>query len=196
MLPAKLDMPEELLLDLHAEGCPDALGLLLERYRRICLAIAGRILRNSAQAEDEVQTAYMKAYSSFWQFEGRSTFGAWLKQIVANQCRMHLRTQRRRRTSVGGSAFQLLPDPRMSPEERIVKTELVAVACREARRLPKPMRSVFRMVMIEGKSIRQCGAQLGITEAAVKSRLARARTEVSHRIGKRHGPADGPVRAR
>jgi RNA polymerase sigma factor (sigma-70 family) len=65
-----------------------------------------------------------------------------------------------------------------------VRKELAEVVRREAGRLPTPMRAVFRLVVLEGKTLQQCAEQLGIVEANVKSRLARARCELRSRMAK------------
>ena len=59
----------------------------LELYQRYCegmYAIAMRFLKHSAEAEDAVQEAFIKAFSKLHQYQGEVAFGAWLKRIVVN----------------------------------------------------------------------------------------------------------------
>jgi RNA polymerase sigma-70 factor (ECF subfamily) len=178
-------MHDDQLLALHMRGCPDAFGLLLERYRRPCIAIAMQMLKNTAQAEDEVQTAFAKAYAAACKdLRVRASFAAWLKQVVANQCRGHLRSERRRNTESADAMVTELRNPCRSHEDLLVEAELVEVARREAGRLPITMRTVFRLVVLEGKSLKQCAEHLGIAEGNAKSRLARARKELRLRLRK------------
>jgi RNA polymerase sigma factor (sigma-70 family) len=181
------DMPDELLVDLHTFGSGDALGILFERHRPVCLSIASRILRNATQAEDEVQVAFLSAYTAFATFEGRSTFGAWLKSIVTNQCRRRARTDHRRQTDACDEVVAQARSHGKSPEQCVAEAEVIEVACREIRRLPAPMRYAFRSVVLEGKSLQQFSVQVGVTRAAAKSRLARARQEIQQRMQKYHG---------
>lgn len=46
---------------------------------------AYRIVRHSAEAEDIMQEAFLKAFTKLDSFQGNSTFGAWLKKIVVNE---------------------------------------------------------------------------------------------------------------
>src|SRR5262245_25861491 len=91
------ELSDTQLLQQHLAGCPDSFGYLMERHRNVCLGVAIRILRCPSLAEDEVQTAFLKAYSACASFQGRSAFRSWLVQIVANQCRTHLRMVRRQK---------------------------------------------------------------------------------------------------
>jgi len=43
-----------------------------------------RIVNDTAEAEDVMQEAFIKAFSKLDSFQGRSTFGAWLKKITVN----------------------------------------------------------------------------------------------------------------
>ena len=55
---------------------------LYERYHKAMFNTALRIVNNVADAEDILQEAFTDAFHQLKDFEGRSTFGAWLKQIV------------------------------------------------------------------------------------------------------------------
>jgi RNA polymerase sigma-70 factor (ECF subfamily) len=187
-----MDMSDDMLLKLHQAGYPDAFGMLVQRHRHACLAIATRILRDAAQAEDEVQTAFVKAYLACSGLQVRSSFSAWLKQVVTNQCRTHIRTERSHQIcSINGSTIQLR-SPSRSHEDLLVEKEFAEVVRREAGRLPSPMRTVFRLVVLEGKTLQQCAEHLGIVEANVKSRLARARCELRSRMKKFYAAGKAP----
>ncbi|HSM63730.1 MAG TPA: sigma-70 family RNA polymerase sigma factor, partial [Gillisia sp.] len=59
----------------------------LEVYRKYYKAmynIALRIVKDTAEAEDIMQEGFIKAFSKIHTFEGKSSFGAWLKKIVVN----------------------------------------------------------------------------------------------------------------
>ena len=45
-----------------------------------------RMLGDQAAAEDALQEAFVNAFRKLYLFEGRSSFGAWLKRIVINKC--------------------------------------------------------------------------------------------------------------
>jgi len=185
------EMSDEELLDRHFSGCPESFGMLIERHRRVCLSVAIRILRNPAAAEDEVQTAVMKAYAALHTFNGQARFSSWLKQIVTNQCRMRLRMERRRRTDLSDETVLQARCGRRTQEEAFAASEVIALVRREILLLPTPLRDVLRSVLLEGRTPCECSVQLGLTRAAVKSRLLRARREFGLRMQRYHGAMGG-----
>ena len=56
--------------------------------------VASRFLKNSAEAEDAMQEAFVKAFTKLHQYSGEVTFGAWLKKIVINKCLDHLKAKK------------------------------------------------------------------------------------------------------
>lgn len=57
-----------------------------KKYSAAMYTVCLRYLNNSGEAEDAMQEAFLKAFTKIHQFTGESTFGAWLKRIVVNQC--------------------------------------------------------------------------------------------------------------
>lgn len=57
-------------------------------------------LQNRQEAEDAVQDAVLTAYEKFCQLKDREKFGAWIMQILANQCRKRMKTWFRREEDI------------------------------------------------------------------------------------------------
>ena len=57
-------------------------------------SVACRFLKDSFEAEDAMQEAFIKAFKNLHQFSGEVTFGAWLKRIVINKCIDRLKANR------------------------------------------------------------------------------------------------------
>ena len=60
----------------------------LQLYNQYCdgmYVVANRFVKNSMEAEDIVQEAFIKAFIKLHQYKGEVTFGAWLKRIVINK---------------------------------------------------------------------------------------------------------------
>jgi RNA polymerase sigma-70 factor (ECF subfamily) len=72
------------LVEQAKAGDQAALAELLKGLRPRAMAVAMRILRNSDDAEDAVQDAFVKIWRSFRRFEGRSSFATWVHRIVMN----------------------------------------------------------------------------------------------------------------
>src|SRR5206468_10156182 len=119
--------------------------------------------------------------------------------IVVNQCLMRLRQTRRAKfyymddTLVGEEVMSLeLPDASRSPEEEWGQAELGSVLQEEIKRIPPLLRRVFLLRDVEQRPMPEVAAELGISVAAAKSRLLRARAALRTRLQKhcgRIGPA-------
>ena len=185
---------DEELAKLAREGDREAFAGLTLRHYRSSLALAVSILRDRGEAEDEVQNAYWKAYRHVGQFQGESTFSTWMTRIVINQCLMRLRQRRRAGLAVpidlsaGPERRPVeLRDVRRTPEEELGKVEVAALVRREVGRIPPMLRSALVLRDMQELSMQEVAARLGVTVAAAKSRLLRARAELRERMRKHMG---------
>ena len=69
------------------DGDADAFRIVADRYYDRCLRLATHVLGGSADAEDAVQDAFLRAYRHLGSYQERDKFSAWLFRIVVNQCR-------------------------------------------------------------------------------------------------------------
>lgn len=184
---------DEKLVDLAQEGDNQAFEALLERHYINCQKLAYSVLRDRQDAEDEVQNAAWKAFEHIGQFQRDAKFSTWLTRIVLNQCLMRLRRARRSRllyiedTPTEHTRAFDLPANAESPEESVAKTEVAEVLRHEIRRIPPLLRTVFLMRDVEHMPMQDVADKLGISVAAAKSRLLRARLELRNRLEKHQG---------
>jgi RNA polymerase sigma-70 factor (ECF subfamily) len=126
-------------------------------------------------------------------FEDRAQIGSWLYRVTVNASLMHLRGRSRRPQfmdfGLGASALDAADTQRvvergarLRPDEQLEAHELRRVIQRAVDKLPATLRSVFQVREIQGWSTRQAARSLGITEAAVKARLHRARLALRDEI--------------
>jgi RNA polymerase sigma-70 factor, ECF subfamily len=167
------------LLKLSRNGDRDAFGQLVRKHYRSCVNVATSILRDRTEAEDEVQQALWKAFEHLDQYLGEAEFFTWLARIVANECRMLLRSKKRAR-------FVYLSSGREPNEDRHPEL-LSAAADPEYQALNCEMINVLRDV--EELTMTEVAQELGITVSAAKSRLLRARIELRKRVTLRFRPA-------
>ena len=185
--------PKEAELVERARSGDDlAFGQLVQRHHSACLKRAILMLRNSSDAEDEVQNAFWKAFQCIDQFRGEGSFAAWLGRIVENQCLMHLRHERNAR-------YVYLDEPTESnvrmelvgqmgdPEDELGWGEVVKLLRREVSRIPPLLRHVMLLRDLEQLSMPDVAARLGLSVPAAKSRLMRARVELRARVAKHCG---------
>jgi RNA polymerase sigma-70 factor (ECF subfamily) len=192
--PALAALDDVELVDLAQEGNDNAFAELVKRYQGACFKQALSILRDRSDAEDEVQNAMWKAFEHIGQFNKEAKFSTWLTRIVVNQCLMRLRQTRRAKflymddVMVGEEVQTLeLPDERESPENALAKEELSGVLQQEISRIPPLLRNVFVLRDVKELPMPEVADQLGISVAAAKSRLLRARLELRERMSKHFG---------
>jgi RNA polymerase sigma-70 factor (ECF subfamily) len=185
---------DEQLVRMSQAGRRDAFSELTRRNYSLSLKLAISILHDREEAEDEVQNAYWKAFQHIDQFHIDAKFSTWMTRIVVNQCLMRLRKVRRAKflyiddVQVGEERRTLeLQDTDRSPESLLGSKELATVLKREIRRIPPLLRTVFMLRDVEQLSMPDVAEQLGISVAAAKSRLLRARAELRARLQKHCG---------
>ena len=191
--------PDDELVVLSQQGDGLAFSELIRRNRSACAKLAYSILGHRQDAEDEVQNALWKAYEHIGQFQRDAKFSTWLTRIVVNQCLMRLRQARRARfvylddVMIGEEPGTLeLRDARIGAEHELGRQEVYEVLQREIRRIPPLLRSVFVLRDVQELPMPEVARELGISVAAAKSRLLRARAELRARMEK-HAGRLGPV---
>jgi RNA polymerase sigma-70 factor, ECF subfamily len=185
---------DQLLVSRTRAGDVEAFALLLGRHEQTLLRLARRFVRDEHDAEEILQDVFMTTWTKLSGFEDRAQIGSWLYRVTVNASLMHLRARKRRpRTvdSVGETTAREAPntlctspcDPRLRPDEQLESLELRRVIQHLVDRLPASVRSVFDLREVQGWSTRQTARLLGISEAAVKTRLHRARHTLRRQIG-------------
>jgi RNA polymerase sigma-70 factor (ECF subfamily) len=183
------------LVLLAQAGREDAFAELIRRNYSSAFKLALSILHERQEAEDEVQNAFWKASRHIGQFQQDSKFSTWFTRIVVNQCLMRLRQTRRAKflflddAMIGEERGTLeLVDRGMTPETQLGSKELKAVLQREIGRIPPLLRNVFVLREVKELPMPEVAEKLGISVAAAKSRLLRARLELRQRLEKHCGP--------
>lgn len=190
----KTIVTDETLVTMAQQGSETAFTELTDRNYSASLKLAMSILRDRQEAEDEVQNAYWKAYKHLGQFNQDAKFSTWMTRIVVNQCLMKLRQRKRAnlvyiedmQSSEERRTFEVR-DERRNPEEALGREELRQVLRREIKRIPPMLRNAFVLRDLEELPMPEVAGRLGISVAAAKSRLLRARMELRSRMEKHMG---------
>jgi RNA polymerase sigma-70 factor, ECF subfamily len=189
---------DDVLVESAKTGDADAFALLMDRYRGFCWSKAYSILRNRGDAEDEVQNAWLQAWSHLGSYQVRGAFSAWLSRILFNQCLMRLRKNKLTQvTSIDQAfgtegSFQLnLIDQRDLPEDIVGSEEISRVLTKEIRGVPPVLRKVLIMRHVADVAMKDIAGDLGISVPAAKSRLMRSRIELRRRLAKHYGIKGG-----
>ncbi len=173
---------ESALLAALQAGDKTAFAELVATYSPKVYNVALRLLGNPAEAEDALQETFLNAYRSLASFEGRSSLSTWLYRIATNASLMRLRKHRNAISldepialPDGESLPRQLVDWSQAPESVLLSAEARRTMADAIAQLPDTLRAAFVLRDIEGLSGQETAEVLGISLAAMKSRLHRAR---------------------
>jgi RNA polymerase sigma-70 factor, ECF subfamily len=177
---------QQLVLAAQA-GSSSAFADLRALYEQRLYATIIRITKNREDAEDALQDTFLRAYLALNAFEGRSAVFSWLTRIAINSALMILR-RRRRRAEVffdapNGDSEEVAPwelkDDAPSPEHLYAFHQTFVRLNNALQRLGPRLRVPLEIHLGEDCSMSEIAQTLGITVAAVKARLYRARRRLA-----------------
>lgn len=177
------EVNDEFLVESARSGEDWAFSELWHRHSKKIFNTMYRVTRNRQDAEDALQDAFLKAFLHLKNFDGRSSFSTWLTRIAINSALMILRKKRSHpEVSMDGSAdgetWQIweIADSRVNTEDHYVRREKDRHLKRAIHRLRPALRNVIEIQQAHDGSVREIAELAGISIAATKSRLLRART--------------------
>jgi RNA polymerase sigma-70 factor (ECF subfamily) len=184
------DLKSELDLAALRAGDRAEFARLIDAYSPQVYRLALKMLQNPQDAEDILQETFIKVYNALPNFEGRSSLSTWLYRITTNEALMFLRRKRPPQDSMdetfGGEDGYEQPrqivDWCCLPEDELMSEEARANLDAGIQKLPEGLRAVFLLRDIEGLSTRETAEVLDISEAAVKTRLSRARFQLREHL--------------
>ena len=172
-------MDDAVLVRLARDGDLTALAKLLSRHRPRLLAIGRGILGDREAAAEVAQETALVAVTELDRLRNPECAGAWLAGIARNLCRRRLRPRSYEEWSWdsihGGRVPRDVIDPAPTPEEIVVRDEVVASVVGAVGLLPSGQRDAVRLFYLDDLSYSEVAATLGIEVNAVKARLHRAR---------------------
>ncbi|MFF5171441.1 sigma-70 family RNA polymerase sigma factor [Micromonospora sp. NPDC000089] len=128
-------------------------------------------------ADDLTQETYLRAFRALPSFQGRSSVRTWLLGIARRACADHLRTVvRRRRLDERLAADAHTAHPHPDPAGQLGAADLV-------RQLPAERRGAFVLTQLLGLSYAEAAAVEGVPVGTIRSRVARARTDLVDAVG-------------
>ena len=181
-------MPQEIgdLTELVAaarNGDPQAFEELVRVTYADTYTLAYRLTGDEEDARDVVQEAYLRAYKGLKRFRGDAQFSTWMYRIVANCAATDLakRNKARHEDLADDGPFadeRAEVDPEVMAEAASLR-DRVSVALQD---LPPRLRAVVVLRDVYDLPHEAIAAELGITEAAAKVRLHRARRKLRERL--------------
>ena len=179
-------------------SAPDGSGIIsvMQQHNRCLFRIAWGILGSREDAEDALQSAYLRAFSSIDSFCGRSSLKTWLTRILINEALMRRRSAARMRTGLAtdqGTIVQSYIEKLMggsaapAPDEHVVRKQTRGRIDTALAALPTSFRTVFVLREIEELSVPEVAALLGLRQATVKTRHLRAKAKLRDLLDEEFG---------
>jgi len=200
MISATLDVEEiqdeELVRRIRA-GDSSQFELLAARYASKIYGLAMRLMRNPSDAKDAVQDTFLLVYTKLDGFRSESAFGTWLYKVALNSIYMKLRQRKRAaedniedylpKFDGQGTMQGMVRTFGEDPEREAIRQQSTAAVREAIGRLPAEYRVVLVARDIDDLSSEETAEALGLTVAAVKSRLHRARLFLRQQLENKFG---------
>ena len=178
---------EKVLVRAVQQGDEDAFGALVDRYLESAYATALSVLRNTHDAEDAVQSAFIRALERIDQLKPGSPFGPWFYRVLRSTClnlrrREALRSHEEIPVSAAGGR-----DPERDLQDELTR-ERVMLALGE---LPEMQRLAITLYDLEAYSHQEIGEILGIAVGTSRAHVHHARRALRRLLGPEVGMEDG-----
>lgn len=165
------------------EGDAEAFGLLFQKHKARVYALCLRMTRNTAEAEDLTQEAFLHVFRKLAAFRADSALSTWLYRVTVNTVLMHFRKKSLCTVSVdkpNGNEENGSPTPREFPSKDLRLAGCVdRVALNRAlAELPNGYRRIFLLHEVGGYEHREIAESLGCSVGNSKSQLHKARQRI------------------
>ena len=152
----------------------------LKLYNQYCdgmFIVAMRFVKDSMEAEDIVQEAFIKAFAKLNQYQGNVTFGAWLKRIVINKSIDCLKAKKQHLQELEEVHLKVVDDT--YENEWLVDDSITLNEIRlTIKKLPDKYRYVVMLYLVEGYDHQEISEILNITEIASRTQLSRGNSKL------------------
>ena len=173
---------DRVLVERVQQGDKSAFDLLVLKYQHKIVKLVMRYVRDSSEALDVTQEAFLKAYRALPGFRGDSAFYTWLYRIAINTAKNHIVAQSRRPPDTDlevsdAEQFEGAGELKefATPERLALRDEIQAAVAGAIDDLPEDLRMAITLRELEGMSYEEIAETMGLTTKAVKSLLSRAR---------------------
>jgi RNA polymerase sigma-70 factor (ECF subfamily) len=171
-----------------------AFNYLVLKYQDKIFSVCFRYLGVYQEASDVAQDIFFKVFKTLKKFRFESTFYTWIYRISINTCETKRQSTEQRykkrmvtidnpgRIIEGSNPPKHIVDSALSPSEQIERQELQAQVQNAINSLTQEHKTAIILRDIELLSYEQIADTMGISLGTVKSRIARARTELKNKL--------------
>jgi RNA polymerase sigma-70 factor (ECF subfamily) len=171
------------------QGDKSAFDLLVIKYQHKIIQLVNRYVKDSSEAQDVAQEAFIKAYRALGNFRGESAFYTWLYRIAINTAKNYLVSRARRSSDYQvdiQDAEQIENAPQLqgmeTPERLLFNQEIIETIKTAIENLPEEMRVAIMLREFEGMSYEEIAEAMDCPVGTVRSRIFRAREAIDNKL--------------
>jgi RNA polymerase sigma-70 factor (ECF subfamily) len=173
------DLPDDSLVERARAHDLAAFEALMRRHNRRLFRVTRGVLRDSDDAQDAVQEAYLRAFTRLETYQPTGRFSAWLTRIALNEALMMRRRSPGTMVSLDEAGDEAVAEESTQSEAPTADQFVEAAHARALLEhaidaLPENFRMVFVLRAVEGLDVRETAESLGINPNTVRTRLFRA----------------------
>ena len=165
-------LPDELLVDLIADGDADAFALMTNRYGGQMYSVALRYTRNATDASDVVQEALLTIWQKIEDLQDAKALRPWIMRVTATKA---IDTVRSRKPVADLDEIAELPTETATPEKLAVQSDGISQLEKALAELPEDQAQVWVLRNGAGLSYQEIAEELEVSVSTVRGRLARAK---------------------
>jgi len=166
---ATVGISEIQLIEQAREGSDTAFNALMEQHMDRVYAVALRIVRDPAEAEDVTQEVFVAVFRKLSAFRGDARFSTWLYRIAVNKALRHLKKRRRWSPGPDPTEMENAVDPAPSQEDRMVEEQKREKLYELMDSLPDRQRTVLALRVEQSLPFKEIARILGRSIGGVKA---------------------------
>ncbi len=182
------DLVETQMIEAVQRGDAGSYDYLVSKYMKRVVSIAWGLVRNTADAEDLAQEAFVRAFRTIARFRTGEPFGPWIYRIVTNLALDLMKHRSRfRHEEISGAEPGLRRD---QPDVPAYANELGRRIDEAIEKLPVMQRVVARLYLVEQFDHAEIAAMTRLSAGTVRSHLSLARGKLKDELADLYGGSD------
>jgi RNA polymerase sigma-70 factor, ECF subfamily len=177
------DQPD--LVKRFREGDRQAFREIARDYQQQVYGLAFKLCGKQFQAEDITQEVFLRVFTKYKSFEGRSELSTWIYRITVNVSRSYFKKESKHtNTCEISDDYLAAPSDNNSPEDDALDKEFRAAFLKELEGLSSKNHEAFVLKHMEGFTYEEMEEIIGASTAQLKMRVHRAREHLQKTLKK------------
>ena len=179
---------ERALVERCRRGEDEAWRELVDRFGQRIYSVAYHFTLKREDAEELSQEIFLKIFENLHRYDGGFPLVAWIVSLSRNLCIDRYRRKKREKSFrfVSDEAVAPMLTARDDPAADTLQRERTKLLFSALAEIPEDLAEVLVLRDLDGLAYEEIGQALELPDGTVKSRLFRARAEVTRRIRERH----------